>query len=480
MTRPGTVVVQRDSAPPRTPPTDSGVWFVAGLTEKGPTTPTLITSLIAFRRTFGERVSYSVLSDAVETFFREGGSKVYVRRLVGAGADPASVALADGTATTLTVSAPSAGDWGNALNVTVETNAEDVGIPAGSFRLVVTNDDGEELERSPVFADKAAALAWTPTYVTLTSGPGTGDPVAVADASLTSGDDDRAAITDAVRVAALADFGRQLGPGQVSIPGATTADAHAGLLAHAADRNRVAILDADDDPSATALQADAATDRGNVNATHGGLFAPWVTIPGLTPGQVRTVPPSAAVAGRIAQVDAAGNPNVAAAGEQGRLVSVSAPTQEWADDEREALNEAGVNVIRTVYGEPRVYGFRTLASKDDEPLHWQLANVRLDMAITAKAEAIAERYVFRPIDGKGLTFAAFGGELASLLGGYYAVGALYGATADDAFRVDVGPAVNTPETIADGELRALLAIRRSPFAELVEVDVVKVATTEAV
>jgi hypothetical protein len=41
--------------------------------------------------------------------------------------------------------------------------------------------------------------------------------------------------------------------------------------------------------------------------------------------------------------------------------------------------------------------------------------------------------------------------------------------------VDVGPAVNTLESIAAGILRAVVGLRMSPFAELVIVEIVKVA-----
>ena len=62
---------------------------------------------------------------------------------------------------------------------------------------------------------------------------------------------------------------------------------------------------------------------------------------------------------------------------------------------------------------------------------------------------------------------------------YYVAGALYGPEPSDAYSVDVGPAVNTEETIANGELHAVLRVRMSPFAELVVIEIVKYPTTEA-
>jgi hypothetical protein len=97
------------------------------------------------------------------------------------------------------------------------------------------------------------------------------------------------------------------------------------------------------------------------------------------------------------------------------------------------------------------------------------------MQIVAKAEAIAENYVFAQIDGRRVKISQFGADLTGMLVPYYESGALFGDTVDDAFYVDVGPAVNTLESIAAGILRAVVGLRMSPFAELVIVEIVKVA-----
>ena len=50
------------------------------------------------------------------------------------------------------------------------------------------------------------------------------------------------------------------------------------------------------------------------------------------------------------------------------------------------------------------------------------------------------------IDGRGKTIAAFGGELAGVCLDFYGQDALYGETAEEAFRIETGPSVNTPNT----------------------------------
>ena len=62
---------------------------------------------------------------------------------------------------------------------------------------------------------------------------------------------------------------------------------------------------------------------------------------------------------------------------------------------------------------------------------------------------------------------------------FYLLGALYGVDADDAFRVETGAAVNTPETLSNGELHAVLAVRMSPAAERVFIEISKSPITVA-
>lgn len=474
MTRPGTVITERDQAPPRTPPTDTGVAFVVILTEKGPTTPTLVTSMQDFQKKFGARVSYSNGWDVLETFFAEGGSKAYVVRRLGAAPMAASFTLKDtANADSLTVRAASAGDWGNALRIAVEV--------AGGFTLIVS-DATKELARGGPFADKAAAISWAEAtgLITLENKAGA-TPKVTAATPLTGGTDDRANINDGTLEALLNTIPRALGPGQVAAPGLTTTAAHTALANHAASRGRVAIGDLADTADIGTLKTAAASVRalGN-NARSIALFANWLRIGGLVPDTTRVVPPSAAVLGRIAAVDAAAHPNLPAAGERGRLVTPLSLTQTYKEEDLDGLTDASVNTLISMYGDERIYGFRTAVDKTAQPLHWQLANVRLDMAIRVRAEAIAQRYVFEIIDGEGRLFAEFGAELATLLQDYTRLGALYGSGDLAAYRVDTSGAVNTPESIADGRVKAVLSVRRSPMAELVEIEIVKSAVNAVI
>lgn len=475
--RPGINIAIRNIPPSRQALTNTGVWFVAGLTEKGDATePIRVTSLAEYEQKCGTYVSYGFLYDALDVFFREGGSVAYIARVLGAGALKSFITLKDASvADTLKVEANSPGDWGNALNIQVVAGA------AGYFILVVSHDTLGELERSPELLDKTAALNWanTSNYVDLTSLASLNDPAVVASTSLSSGTDDRVSINDPNWEAALTKFSRDLGPGQVSMPGRTTSAAHGDLIEHGAANNRSPLLDAPDSNVKATLLA-ATTPLYSPASKWAAIFGRWLIAPGTVPSTLRTVPPSALVAGAIARNDAAqGNSNTPAAGINGQAQYVSALTGAQPTDlDLEALNAAGFNSIITKYGGVRIYGWRSLANPSSESAWVNWGNSRLIMEISSKADEIAEAFLFDEIDGQGRKLSEFGGALTGMLIPYWSQGSLYGAVADEAFQVDVGPGVNTPTTIANHELRAVILLRPSPFAEMITIELVKAQVTD--
>jgi hypothetical protein len=453
------------------------VWFVAGLTDKGLLIPQVVESMADFERIYGLRQSYSLLYDALDLYFHEGGRRAIVSRVVGPAAATAFKNLLDGVAAiSLVVTALGPGAFGNSFKVAVLTP-----LVAG-YRIQVQDNAGVPLETSPDLADQAAAVNWAKnsSYVRIAVGASALNPSVVAGANLATGNDDRANIVDAQWLTALTLFSNDLGPGQVSMPGRTTDTAHQQLMAHADANNRVAILDLPDTVTAATLLTSVSTARGSLGKK-GAAFAPWVIAPGVVSGTFRTIPPSGLVAARCTQVDAEFNPNVPAAGTLGQAQFATDLSQiAWDGPTRNNLNLGGVNVIRNMFGAPRIYGWRSMVDPVAEPSWINFGNSRLFMAIAAEANNIAETYVLKEIDGQGIVISAFGGALKGMLIPYFNEGALYGDTPDEAFFVDVGTQVNTPTRIANNELRAVISLRMSPFAELVTLEIVKVGTTEAV
>lgn len=476
MALPGLKVVIKDTAPPRTPPTDTGMAFVVGLADRGPLTPVQVDSLADFVTTFGGRQTYSLLYDWLDVYFHEGGAHAFVSRVVGPAATVATLMLKDSSAAnTLLVSANSPGAWGATLSVAV------LAPLVSGFRLQVSDSTGV-LETSPDLADKAAAITWAQgsSYITLTDEASANPPVAASAAPLTGGDDDRGSVTDTERAAALARFGLDLGPGQVAMPGSTTDQAHTDLLAHAAANYRVALIDLAD--TATVATLTDAAEAARSDGRWGGAFTPWAVVPGIVGQTTRTVPYSAVAAGIIARNDGQGlPPGQPAAGNWGQALYATGLSQPaFTDADRETLNDTGVNVALVRFGAVETYGFRSLADPDADPAWVQLTAARIVMAVAAGANATGSSFVFSQLDGAGVTIGNFGNALTADLDTFYKEGSLYGTTAADAYAVNVGPAVNTPASIQAGELNAHLEIVPSPFGEVVEIDITKSTVTQGV
>lgn len=476
MTTPGTQIVSRAAPPSGAGPSQTGTWHIAALTERGPTdAPRRLLNLSDYDKHFGTNRVFTQ-RDAVEAHFRNGGSEVNLIRIVGPAATKATVAL-PGAAAALSISVDSIGEGPVPFLAEVVVNG-------GTYVLSVF-EAGVAIQSSPPLTTAADAVAWAATspYIRVRA-TGAVPPVAtvVGGVAIAGGVDDRAAVTDVHRVAAINKIPKGDGPGQVSIPGATTTASHTGLSAHALANNRFPVQDLPD----TAVEANliAAADAFRAAATddeegYSFLAEGWHTIPGVTVGTTRVVPPSAIVSALMAKNDAlTGNPNEPAAGINGiPSYSLGIARANWSDAARGRLNAAGVNVFRFKNGANRLYGYRTAANVNGPSAPWlNAANARLRMALQSDADNLAEPFVFSQITK--VKIAEYQGVLTGMLLQYYNLGALFGDTPAEAFIVDTGPAVNTAERIAARRLSAVMGLRMSEFAEIVYMEFVKVPVTE--
>lgn len=491
MPAPGVNVNLLSSAIRSNPASDTSTAFMIGIADRGPTTvATKVQSLEEFVTTYGDRVSaFSALYDAANSFFEDGGNVAYIGRVIGPAPVSGTVNLFDASGSTapgdvsLLATAITPGDWAAGFSVSVIA-----GDAGGEFKVRVF-EGSTIVETSTSLVDRAAAVAWSAgsDYLRLTLGASAEDPRVQAAVAFAGGDDDRDSTTDATWDAALGLFSRSYGPGQVLAPGRFTKEQHASLAAHATLNNRVAIGDLDDVAYADLLvdigESRAECDTDDLKRI--ALFGSTLETPGVSSGTTREIAPSGNVSGMIARMDASGNsPNLAAAGKNGisnyAIGLTRAGEVEYTEDERAALNDAGVNIHRLIDGTVRLYGYRTLVDSSVDGAWTSFANSRLLMAIQNRAEIIAENYVFEQIDGKGILFGQLQGELMGMLSEYYDQKSLFGDTPQDAFIVDVGSAVNTPETIAAGEVHAKLYVRMSPTAEFVTIDIIRVSALDTI
>jgi hypothetical protein len=475
MPRPGTDVIIVDEAAAGGAVLNTGQAFFVGSSQRGPATASLVTSPRDYELRYGPRDGGSLLSDAVSTYFSEGGGVLYVSRAIGSGATAAS-----GPFGTMTAAAISPGDWGNDLDVAAvapTSLAERLrrARAAGDPIVITVAYDGTVLERSYAVASADEAVAWAAEHsslVTLTRGADNELPVAGSTAALTGGADGAAVDADAI-TAALDRIDQALGPGQVCAPGLTSTAVHQACCEHAARTKRVALLDLPDSADPLVLGAAVQALYGGAGVRFAAAFAPWVSYPGPA-GATITVPYSGLQAALIAAADdATANPNQPAAGAGGISRYATGLSHDFSDDERQALNETGVSMAKLIYGDVRTYGYRTAAGPDDTNWLW-FGNSRVVMALSHEADAAAENYVLRQIDGRRQIFAALESDLRGVCLRYWAAGALYGTTPEEAFSVDTGEQVNTIDTIKRGEIHAVIRVRCSPAAEWVLIEVVKV------
>jgi hypothetical protein len=490
------VVVQATEVPANTiNQISTATAFMVGFTDSGPVgKPVQITSLSSFATAFGtptgsgnpynsRTTTCSVLFDAVDTFLRESnGTTVYVSRVTHGTPVAASIALAPSAALTITAAFPGVG--GNGIYVAVNNTG-------AAYVLTLQDSAGNVLGVSPSLSTLAAGVAWVlSTGLATAVSSGATLPSTAAATAMTGGTDNRGSATITDWQTALASFSLSLGPGQVLAPGQTNTGLSgiwSALGIHAQANNRVAICDMDDGASAaTAVSAIGSFGTSAVSAFCG-FWSGNLTIPGVTgsPGTTRSVAPSPLIAALCANVDATGNPNRAAAGvnfapiyanASATLVSGTLATYSLAD--LYTLNGAGINTFASKLGIFENYGFVSSVSPASDGIYWQFNHARLLMALETVAQSVGEPFVFSQIDGRGSDTAAFGSALSSSLKVFYDVGALFGATANDAFSVDTGPNVNTPTSIAAGQLKANCNVRMSPFAQMVTVQLNAVPTTQ--
>jgi hypothetical protein len=470
-----TTIGDRAASPLAATSTSNG--FVVGVCERGPTSePIKAISLADAVNSIGERVSANpYLYDAIDCAFRDGASVVYIGRAVGAEVATASDTAVDaGGKTAFTVAAKSPGSWGNDVDVAIT-------LTAGSVVLVV-KEDGSVVETSPSLGTTAEVVEWSKSseYVTITVGDETAADAKTQTVELQGGKDDVAGVSTAQIEAALKVLTKDLGPGQVAAPGFTTEAIHKALLTHSAANNRRALLDDPVSTTSAELISHATALRGP-NARYGCLLGSWAVVPGVSLGTTRKVPYSGIQMGLIARSEGEGNvPNRAAAGPRGKSRYATGLVTTFSDDQRAELDAAGVIASIMVRGVVTTYGNVTLVNQTTEPNWKSFSGSRQVMAVAAAADIILEAFDFEQIDGHGYVFSDLQGKIE---GGAcmpaYLANALYGTQPDEAFFVNTGPDVNTPTSIDAEEIKAQIGIRVSPTASFLEVEVVKVPTTES-
>jgi len=517
---PGVYVEEVPSGPRPIEGVGTSTAGIVGPTERGPTTPRLITNWGQFQRWYGDvmPVAASFTPFAARGFFENGGVRLFVARVTGAGATGAALNLANGAATqSLRITANGAGDWGNRLYVRVaDSSKTDSAGAAIGFRVTVLyfrtapNPFVDPLDAAnfgnvdrvePDFIEDYDDLSFDPldgNYVLnrinnnstlihaewLNALPGD-RPANAVFAPLAGGGNGAAPLT------ALEYVGSSAVPPDVRTGLAALESIDEIALLFVPDHVHPSIAGADQDAimNATVTQCERLADRfavlsvdggsGNVgtinpprDTSYAAIYYPWIRVFDPFTRDTVLVPPTGHVVGIYARSDRERGVHKAPANEVvrdivTRDINATRKPLEFtvAKGDQDILNPKGINVIRDFRADRRgirVWGARTLSS---DPL-WRYINVRrLFNYVKESVDEGTQWVVFEPNDED--TWAKVRQSVSDFLTLVWRSGALFGSTEEQAFFVRCGPETMTPADIDAGRLIVEVGIAPVKPAEFV-------------
>jgi len=193
------------------------------------------------------------------------------------------------------------------------------------------------------------------------------------------------------------------------------------------------------------------------------FYFPSIKVKGPLPTDSKDlieIAPSGHIAGVYARTDASRGVHKAPANEG--LRGVAELSYLALDAEQDVWNPKGINVIR-LFGSPLVWGARTLADASDDYVY--ISTRRLVTYIEQSIKASLRFAVFEPNNlalQKTITRSVRG-----FLDGVWRDGALFGATADEAYYVRFPPTFNTDTDRRLGKLVVEIGLRVSYPAEFI-------------
>lgn len=489
-----------------------------GFTAKGPTDdpndpqgmkPRLVTNWAQFEGLYGGFVPGAMLAHAVYGYFNNGGSLAYIVRIPHTAPAEESGALALpaadrtlGPAVEFTTVEPNAPI---AINVTPEAPAGEDAPP--TFRVDVV-EGGKVAESFPnvtlvkgdrnvetvvnkestkvKVATKIDVDALSADLASLQAGtfaiePAPATPIAVPGRAFTGSETERTGINglviaDEVTMVMVPDLVTAATKEDGTIDLNMWKSVQLALINHCEGQaNRMAILDAPPGMSPQQIK-EWRKDTAMYDSAFATLYYPWIKVsnPAATNGDTEImVPPCGHMAGIWSRNDDTRGVWKAPANEvvRGALdVELNITKAEQG-----LLNPDGINCIRP-FGTRgiRVWGARTLSSNTD----WQYVNVRRLFNMIETAIMNGTQYaVFEPNDQK--LWEGLKRTVSSFLRGLWRDGALFGATAEQAFYVKCDSETNPPESIDQGRVVVEVGIAPVKPAEFVIFRVAQIKETSA-
>lgn len=491
-----------------------------GQTELGPTAPRLITSPVQFNRIYGGFIADSFLAYAVDGFFRNGGQRCFVARIVRiADEDPTQNAgTVSVTSSSIFIEAVGPGSWATKVafkitpaSLNLPEDAEGPDPNADLFKLTVMywkkvppeplvdptvpNNRNNPNRREPTFLEVYDNLSpddESPDYfkkrvngisnlieLDVVAGqedvrPGNVDLAFLPDpgvnldgSDITAQDyvgEERPITVDGepeIERTGLIGFEHIDEINMVCAPDESNHDGLTDLIVdHCEDPNlyRFAILQSARDDVPSRIGGDLRPPR---DSKYAAFYYPWIKILDPRTNRDKLIPPGGHVAGIYARSDIERGVFKAPANEIVRGArSLQFPI---GKGEQDILNPIGVNVIRSFTGRGiRVWGARTTSS---DPL-WKYINVRrLFLFLEESIDEGTQWVVFEPNNEQ--LWARVRQTIVAFLTTVWRTGALMGTTPDEAFFVKVDRSTMTQDDIDNGRLIVLIGVAPTKPAEFV-------------
>ena len=252
----------------------------------------------------------------------------------------------------------------------------------------------------------------------------------------------------------------------VAVPGALDAGVQTAVIDHCANmKDRFAIIDGQ---RTTTINANAIQGAGLSDSNFAALYFPWLKVfdpvtkaDPITKGLI-FVPPSGHMAGVYARVDAERGVHKAPANVTPR--GVLGLEYLTSKNEQDVLNPAGINVLRNLNGNIKVWGARTLGGDANGELKY--VNVkRLMLFLAESIDEGTQFVVFEP--NNPALWQRITRSVTAFLTNVWRSGALFGLTPEEAFYVKCDETTNPPDVRELGQVVTEIGVAIVKPAEFV-------------
>lgn len=493
--RPGVYISERLlPAPIAVLGTANAAGAALGAFAQGPTTVTRVTSWYDFVQKFGGYSAAFPATFGVGEFFQNGGSELWVRRVLGTGAAAATASIPrSGVGAAIgSVTAKNLGADGN--NIRFQLTAANV---SGYYNFYVyketaasssdsSNDNDVLIEQyTNVVLDDTASSDYLPTVISLNS---TNVTVAITDNAnapatsripLTGGSNGTAPVA-ADYVTAVANFGTvdqplvMFAPEIISVLGSSNGKTvHDAIISWCGSNNGFAVIDTDD-----SLTADAAIDYATSLAatSYAAVYYPNIFIAdplGRSSTSLRKIGPAGSIAGLYIYTDKQTGPFKAPAGIRANVRGAIALEKTLTSSELDGLNTGTksngtvgkpVNALRNLPGAGVVsMGSRTLLQDGTANRY---VNMRRSLIYIRKNLNDLTQFALFENNDENL-WSRIRTVLGVFLNDYRNQGGLRGTTQAEAFYVKCDAENNSTDDIANGEVHIEVGVALQYPAEFV-------------